>query len=400
MKITLVGPYFYPVVFGIEKVIYNHAKQLALRGHEVHVVTSNLCFPNGTFTDLPEQEAIENFVVHRLPVLLRTLPPPFYYPSNGGFLIPQLSKVLTALAPDILHAHNIGAAAWANTCVNYAIRHRKKFFYTPHFHPDRLKLGFLRKCFFRQLNHRPIIDAETIFHLTQIDFKPFLEEFPHADAQKFIVLPNGVNPPIKSKSEKPMNAPIKLLFVGRVDDARKGFTILIEAMRLVWAHSQSPVLLSIVGEISQITRDILTTEFADCIRILGAVSEEELEQEYASADLFVMPSLYEGFGMPFIEAMRYRVPVIGTQVGGIPEVVPEQAGILVPPQDAPALAQAITTLVDCAEKRSRMGNAGAAWSKKFYWSEIVEQLETHYLGDRTLSSKSAGMSQALTTSES
>jgi glycosyltransferase involved in cell wall biosynthesis len=91
-----------------------------------------------------------------------------------------------------------------------------------------------------------------------------------------------------------------------------------------------------------------------------------------------MPSLYEGFGMPFIEAMRYGVPVIGTSVGGIPEVVPATAGILVPPEDVPALASAISALVEKPARRAVMGDAGEAWSRRYRWTSIIEGLEGDY----------------------
>lgn len=379
MKIAILGSYFYPQVFGIEKVMYNHAKHLALRGHTVHVITSNLRFPKGRFKDLPSQEEREGFLIHRLPVLIRAPVRPFHYPSNGGLVIPGLKTLIETLQPDIVHAHNIGAPAWANAAAKYGVQYKKCFFYSPHFHPDRLKFNRIRKIIYFHLNKLPIATAKRILHLTKIDFDLFLEDFPNAAINRFSVLHNGVDPPRFKRQVQLLDKPINILFVGRVDDARKGFEFLVEAMRSVWAACTQKAMLTVVGEILPNTRDRLIQEFGERVRVLGAVSEETLEREYAEADIFVMPSLYEGFGMPFIEAMRYGVPVIGTAVGGIPEVVTEETGILVPAKNPGALSNAIMKLLEYPDLRLSIGTAGLKRAKNFYWERIVEELENYYL---------------------
>ena len=66
--------------------------------------------------------------------------------------------------------------------------------------------------------------------------------------------------------------------------------------------------------------------------------EEDLAELYAEADLFVLPSRFEGYGMAYTEAMAHGVPVVGTNAGAIPDTVPPGAGILIPPDDVDALA--------------------------------------------------------------
>ena len=86
---------------------------------------------------------------------------------------------------------------------------------------------------------------------------------------------------------------------------------------------------------------------------------DELERQYAACDLFVAPSLYESFGLIYLEAMRFAKPVIGCRVGGIPEIVEDgRSGLLVAPGDAAALAKAIRDLLDSPERRATMGAYG------------------------------------------
>jgi len=91
-----------------------------------------------------------------------------------------------------------------------------------------------------------------------------------------------------------------------------------------------------------------------------------------------MPSRYEGFGMPYIEAMRYGAAVIGTAVGGVPEVVPPGTGVLVVVDDGAALAAALARLGNDPDERARLGKAGRDWSARFHWDRIVDVLETEY----------------------
>jgi hypothetical protein len=96
------------------------------------------------------------------------------------------------------------------------------------------------------------------------------------------------------------------------------------------------------------------------VRFVSGISDEEVVRLYAEAELAVVPSLYEGFSLPAIEAMSCGVPVVATTGGALPEVVGDDGltALLVPPGDPGALANAITTVLGSAELRSRLGEAG------------------------------------------
>jgi glycogen(starch) synthase len=108
------------------------------------------------------------------------------------------------------------------------------------------------------------------------------------------------------------------------------------------------------------------------IRFTGRLPTEEVDRQLQGADLFVAPSLYESFGLIFLEAMRWGTPVIGTRAGGIPEVVEDgKSGLLVPPNDARALTSALVILLQNADLRRRIGEAGRSRVESMFSDRIM-----------------------------
>lgn len=338
------------------------------------MVTSALQFPKGEFTGLPTEEVHEGFTIHRMRVLVRMPNWRFFYLNNGGLLIRGIGATLRRINPEVLHAHQIAAPAWAFAAAWYARTRGRKFFYSPHYHPDADLDRQFRNLILHGLNRLPLSIARRVFHLTANDYEPFAREYPYVPRSRFAVLPNGVAPaPLAPIPAEP--GTLRLLFVGRVDDRRKGFDLL----RRAFAETRRPGwVLTVIGRVSDATRASLVAEFGPAVRVLGPVDEAALERAYAASDLFVMPSRYEGFGMPYIEAMRYGAAVIGTAVGGVPEVVPQGTGVLVAADDAAGLAAALARLGNDPDERARLGAAGRAWASRFDWEWVVGILEAEY----------------------
>ncbi len=377
MRIVITGPFFFPQLEGVEKAMLFHARHLARRGHEVHVVSSRLQFPKGSFPDAPAFEEMDGFAIHRVEARLAHPGWRFEYVANGGVVMPGLSRLLDRLDPDVLHAHQIAAPAWAHAAAWHAWRRGKRFFYTPHWHPDAQLDRWFRNALLWGLNRLPLKVARRVYMLTPRDTEGFRREYPRMDPARLSVMGPGVEEPIAEK--RPPRGPdeLHILFVGRVDDHRKGFDLL----RAAFAARRRPGwVLTTVGRVSDATRAALGAEFGPAVRVLGPVPEAELEREYALCDIFCMPSRYEGYGLTYIEAMRYGCAVVGAGEGGVPEVIPPGTGIVAPTGDAAALGDILARLADDPEERRRLGEGGRARAAPFRWGAVAERLEREYSG--------------------
>jgi D-inositol-3-phosphate glycosyltransferase len=112
---------------------------------------------------------------------------------------------------------------------------------------------------------------------------------------------------------------------------------------------------------------------------LGHVDDEIYRSALSAAEVLVLPSEYEAFGIVLLEAAAAGTPVVATRVGGIPEAMSEgKNGLLVEYNNSKALSQAIFSILNDASLSSDMGLFGREFSKDFSWTSIVNQLESEY----------------------
>lgn len=156
---------------------------------------------------------------------------------------------------------------------------------------------------------------------------------------------------------------VRLLSVGAVVP-RKGFDVLVAALATI---AELPWHLTVAGDrgrspetAASLDADIARLKLASKADLLGAVASGHLAELYAKADLFVLASRFEGYGMAFSEAVAHGLPVIGTNAGAIPDTVPAGAGVLVAPDDPAALAGELRRLIEDAGARRRMAEAARA----------------------------------------
>jgi len=119
--------------------------------------------------------------------------------------------------------------------------------------------------------------------------------------------------------------------------------------------------------------EILNSNEGIKIRICGYVSDAHVKSLYEEADIFVYPSLYEGFGLPVLEAMACGCPIIASNVTALPEVVGE-AGLLVDPYDVEALAEAMITVLDDDDLKREMSKKSIAQARRFSWEKASAEL--------------------------
>lgn len=161
---------------------------------------------------------------------------------------------------------------------------------------------------------------------------------------------------------------VVFLFAGRGEHHRRALDLLREALRRLRRRGWR---LEALVRLSEAPREALAVAFRDGIRIRGLVAEEAPERTCAEAHVAAMPTRCEALGMPSTEAMRRWLPVISTDVGGVPEVEPPGTGPLAPPQDEDARPEALWRLGGSREERRRLGVAGRRWVERSPWKHIV-----------------------------
>jgi glycosyltransferase involved in cell wall biosynthesis len=180
-------------------------------------------------------------------------------------------------------------------------------------------------------------------------------------AERITVARPGSDPARMSQGSQ--DGVVRLLSVGAIVP-RKGFDVLIAALAtltdLSWGLTIAGDRMRDRSANAQLDADIARHALGERIAALGAVSPQRLAALYAEADLFVLASHFEGYGMAYAEAVAHGLPVIGTSAGAIPDTVPPDAGLLVDPGDSFALARALRHVIGDAGLRRRLASAARA----------------------------------------
>ncbi|MBA4376613.1 MAG: glycosyltransferase family 1 protein [Anaerolinea sp.] len=242
--------------------------------------------------------------------------------------------------------------------------------------------------------------ADKIVAATQAE-EAQLEFLYGVEAQKIVTIPPGVDIarfyPIPDDEAKEaighQGCPRLLLFVGRIEPL-KGVDTLIRALALV---RQSGILesecysLAIIGGEPDAPSEVMSAEMArlqalcselgigDLVVFLGKRAQETLPYYYSAADILIMPSHYESFGMVALEAMACGTPVIASQVGGLAFLVQDGiTGFVVPGGDPLALSKTLTRLIQQPELRERLGHQAAEYAKWYSWDKITTRIKAVY----------------------
>jgi len=198
--------------------------------------------------------------------------------------------------------------------------------------------------------------------------------------EQITTIHDGVDTGVFRPLELPRR-PNSLLYVGNSDDRNKGARYLLEAAKIL-ADRGIDFHLTFKDRLDaeMAPRMIRELGIEDRVTFLGRLPIDELARLYNQAELLVSPSLYEGFGLPAAEAMACGTPVIATTAGAFPEVIADgETGVLVPPADARALADAIQSMLSDARRRREMGAAGVRRiERQFSWRVCAERTASLY----------------------
>ncbi|MGH9091763.1 MAG: glycosyltransferase family 4 protein [Acidimicrobiales bacterium] len=180
-------------------------------------------------------------------------------------------------------------------------------------------------------------------------------------ADRMTVVPVGVDHTVFRPRPDVSPVPGRLMVTSSSDVPMKGLVPLLEAVAKL--RAERPVELVVIGRPrpgGRVDRAIERLGLRDTVRCVSGISDDELARQYGEAEVAVVPSLYEGFSLPAVEAMACGVSVVATTGGALPEVVGREGetGLLVPPDDPGALAGAVGRLLDDPALRSRLGEAG------------------------------------------
>jgi len=205
-----------------------------------------------------------------------------------------------------------------------------------------------------------------------------LIEYLHIAEDRIRVVPLGVNPPAETEasvqpSKRYTNSGKRLLVCVSSFEPRKNIAGLIRACSALPSEVREQFELVLVGKKPGYGRNELESALSEATisyRITGNISETELQNLYAAAYSFVYPSLYEGFGLPVLEAMSHGVPVIAGNNSSLPEVM-GNAGILCDTANQEELGRRIQELLASPETADRLGMEGKLRSEQFSWKRTA-----------------------------
>ncbi|MFV9631150.1 MAG: glycosyltransferase family 4 protein [Methanosarcinales archaeon] len=363
MRIAIMIPLFPPRwLAGTEIATYNIAKHLARRGYEVHVITA---LDKG----LPKESMEEGFYVHRI----------FWRKIRFAGVISFWTKVFLVLRkvnPDMIHVQSI------EMCIPAFIA--KKLMRKPYVVWGQGSDVYLPGKFIKSISKLVLKSANKVIALTD-DMKKEMQKICSRDVS---VIPNGIDlSSFEDLSRKEARSRLQIkddekviLFVGTLRPV-KGIRYLIEAMRLIKDKNESTKLF-LVGDgeereyLKNLVKGLILEE---CVRFIGKVPNEKVPECMVASDVFVLPSLSEGFPVVILEAMASGLPIIATKVTGLLEIVKDgKNGILVESKSPDEIAEKVLLILGDDELRERISENNRKEAKRYSWDSAVDKLEEIY----------------------
>ncbi len=203
--------------------------------------------------------------------------------------------------------------------------------------------------------------------------------------RKTVVIPNGIQTaqfPLRAGAASLPAEHVRCLCVAFMQ-ARKGLDYLVRAFSILKGRAtDTKVSLTVVGDgphFGRLNRLAATLGVSDLVKFAGRLDGESLREEFQKSHIFVLPSLWEGQGIVFLEAMAWGLPIVATDIPGVEGTLEHEANsLLVPPRDSEALAQAIHQLARSPELRQKLVSEGLSRVRHFDWNQLVERIVSLY----------------------
>ncbi|HKR59171.1 MAG TPA: glycosyltransferase family 1 protein [Pyrinomonadaceae bacterium] len=281
---------------------------------------------------------------------------------------------LRRLKFDLFHGTNYEVPLWSK-CAKVLTIHDLSILLHPETHEDRLvRRGRRRLPTMARTADCIITPSETIKREVMEYLgvtASWIVVIPYAARSVFRPLP--INEAVETRNKLGIE-PEFILFTGTIEP-RKNLKTLLQAFQKILESTNLRPQLVIAGKQGWLSDGLFTQVnamgLADRLRFTGYVSDDDLRALYSSCRAFVYPSLYEGFGLPLLEAMACGAPVITSQVPSIIETTGSEAARHVQPLDASSLAQAIVGLLENASERQYLSSAGLRHAEKFSWERVA-----------------------------
>lgn len=367
MKIVIIIALFPPKwLGGMEIATYNIAEHLAKRGHEIHVITE---YDEGLQAFSQEN----GFYIHRVAFSrVRVI---------GVFLLwSRFFLTIRKIRPDIIHAQSFMTGIPACVISN--------LLRIPYIVWGRGSDVYLMDFYVKISSKLVLKNANAILALTDDMRKKLNSIYP----RDIYVVPNGIN--LEQFDDISSNFPNKagtkkILFVGRFHPV-KGVQYLIMAMKKVYEEIPDARLLLIGDgeERNKLERLADNLGIRESIDFIGELPHKKIAGFMNHADVFVLPSISESFGMVNLEAMACGLPIVATRVGGIPNVIKNGVnGYLVEAKKPDEIAEKILLLLQNPQLRMEISQRNKEDVKAYTWENITNSLEKVYLKILTESDK-------------
>lgn len=390
MKILFITPYYKPYFGGIERVIEKLFSQFEDKGHECAILTTKWIFPSSPreprvyLNELADHEKlISGETMFRLDSFPKKAPP-FYQVPLVWFSPLAIKKIIDDFDPDAIQLMN-DRWFWGNLWAWFWGR-KKHVAFSLSFH--ELEFGqksnpilWILKQFLRVVNGfltRKVIWVQLI---TEHERKKVQTTYktPQHKLRKIawgVDLPTP-RPDIRSDISK---NEYRLLAVGRISE-HKGQEWLVNIVKETSEIAKKNLVLTLVGR-DEGLGDAIKKLFPDTERfklvITGEISDLDLEKQYQNADLFVLFPEYEAFGLVFLEAMSYGVPVVTHKVGAIGEILTKGALLTEPFHEAQAKIVLTKLLSDDAFRIALAKEAQNYVYENFSWEHTADQFLVEY----------------------